>query len=49
MRALHLAHHEPLHVHLHFSEPARKALLVALSVLAPYLIAAIGVFIYHGQ
>lgn len=47
MRTLHLTHHEPLHLHL--SAPARKALLIALSVLTPYLIAAIGVFIYHGQ
>ena len=47
MRTVIMAHHEPLHLHL--SASARRALLIALSVAAPYLIAAIGVFIYHGQ
>jgi hypothetical protein len=47
MRTVIMAHREPLHLHL--SAPTRRALLIALSVIAPYLIAAIGVFIYHGQ
>lgn len=47
MRTIPMAHHEPMHLHL--SEPARRSLLIALSVATPYLLAAVGVFIYHGQ
>jgi hypothetical protein len=33
----------------HLGENARKILLGLLYALAPYAIAAVGVFIYHGQ
>lgn len=42
-----LHHHEPVHFHL--SETLRRGLIVTLSVVLPYAVAAIGVFIYHGQ
>jgi hypothetical protein len=48
MKATLTASHHHTHS-IHLSENTRKILLGVLYVLVPYVIAALGVFIYHGQ
>lgn len=45
--AVHNLHHEYLHVH--FSKRTRELLFAATCTLIPYAVAAIAVFVYHGQ